>query len=133
MYYCSNIGTSEWELSLDTSFQCKPLKRFKSTTNQALNTSSGQTWLLFPETSSFSSLIIIGLAFKVSAHKVKQNAWPQTRRFSGFTRLLGINSSSQVSAFHSLRNRKSQSKKAKGESRQPLNYQKQAICPSIQK
>lgn len=68
-----------WLLSLDTSFQCKP-EELKSTTDQALNTSSGQTWLLFPETSSFSSLIIIGLALAASTHEVEGNAWPASRR-----------------------------------------------------
>lgn len=74
-----------WLLSLDTSFQCKS-EELKSTTDQALNTSSGQTWLLFPETSSSSSLIIIGLAPTVSTHGVEGNAWPESGRLTGFTR-----------------------------------------------
>jgi len=95
-----------WLLSLDTSFQCKPELKF--TTDQALNTSSGQTWLLFPETSSFFSLMIIGLAFAVSTHEVHGNAWPESGRLIGFTRLLGNKSSSQTIDFHCLNNTKSQ-------------------------
>lgn len=99
-----------WLLSLDTSFQCKP-EELKSTTAQALNTSSGQAWLLFPETSSFSSLIIIGLALAASTHEAEGNAWPESGRLLGFTRLLGINFSSQIISFHCLNNTKSQSKR----------------------